>query len=87
LFISHPGNRDERREYLHLLTTVFHEKYESVAPEPESVVTLGLATEPSPAEGRSTDYLLCQGVVWDPNAQFVEDRAELYEKYFPASPL
>jgi hypothetical protein len=86
LFISYPGDRQERREFLHLLTTLVHAKYLTVAPDPVQAVTLGVATEPYPSAGRSHDYLLFEGEVWDENEEFVRQRDELYSTYFPSNP-
>lgn len=86
LFIAHPGDRKERREFLHLLTTVFHAKFLTVAPCPDEAVTLGVATEPYPSEGRSHDYFLCQGELWDVDEDFARQRDEMYEQYFPSDP-
>lgn len=86
LFISHPGDRQKRRDFLHMLTTLFHAKYLTVAPDPVEAVTLGVATEPYPSAGRSHDYLLCQGEVWEQNEDFVRQRDELYATYFPSDP-
>lgn len=86
LFIAHPGERQDRREFLHLLTTLFHAKYLTVAAEPVQAVTLGVATEPFPSAGRSHDYLLCEGELWDENDRFIRQRDELYPQYFPPDP-
>ncbi len=86
LFIAHPGDREDRREFLHVLTTLFHAKYLTIAADPAQAVTLGVATEPYPAAGRSHDYLLCQGEVWEENQEFNRQREELYPQYFPSEP-
>lgn len=86
LIIAHPGPRDDRREFLHLLTTVFHAKYLEVAPAPTDAITLGVATEPTPTAGRSHDYMLAEGEVWDVDEGFISARDATYADYFPTEP-
>jgi hypothetical protein len=86
LFIAHPGEREERREFLQFLTTLLHAKYLTVVPDPDKAVTLGVATEPYPSAGRSHDYMLCEGRLWDENEEFSRNRDELYGEYFTADP-
>lgn len=86
LFISHPGDRQQRRDFLSQLTTLFHAKYLTDAADPNEAVTLGVATEPYPSAGRTHDYLLYKGEIWEENEDDVRRRDELYATYFPSGP-
>lgn len=52
--------------------------------ETRRLVTLGVATEPYPAGGRSHDYVLCEGEVWEAQADFVNRLDDLYAQHFPS---
>jgi hypothetical protein len=82
LFMSHPGTRSERREFLKFLTTLLHAKFLTVSDDPDTALTLGVGTEPYPNAGRSHDYCLCIGHLWHEDADFIDKRDALFDEYF-----
>ena len=87
LFLFHPGDRDERRELLHFLTTLLHARFVHLAADADSCVTLGVATEPYPTSGRSHDYQLAEGDLWEESPEFKRQTAESYALHFPSDPV
>jgi len=76
VFLAYPGSRDARIEEIQLRTAARHRQLLETSGAVD-LVTLGIATEPYPNEGRSHDYVLIRGPM-DPPADVRASMDSMY---------